>query len=153
MRDNVVPLCADDQFEKRCEQWVAERDEWDVFKEISGEFIERVTVALKSEDPWEPIRIISRTERLMRFYMSIGHSKWLPALHQQLRDTLHAAHRKARRVAIRQALTGKGKPLPPDVNIRTLDGPEADEDRAAVERHLREGARLLEGLTRQGQVG
>src|SRR5215469_6389890 len=113
MRDNVVPLCADDEFEKRCEQWVAERDEWDVFKEISGEFIERVTVALKSEDPWEPIRIISRTERLMRFYMSIGHSKWLPALHQQLRDTLHAAHRKARRVAIRQALTGKGKPLPP----------------------------------------
>jgi hypothetical protein len=149
----VVQLCPDDEFEKKCEQWVAERDEWDVFKEISGEFIERLTVALKSEDQWEPIRIIARTERLMGFFMSIGHDRWLPSLHRQLRDTLHIAHRKARRVFIKRALTGKGRPLPPDVNIRTLDGPEAEEDRAAVERHLREGTRLLEGLTRGKAAG
>jgi hypothetical protein len=60
---------------------------------------------------------------------------------------------KVRRLFIKRALTGKGKPVPPDINIRTLDGPEAEEDRAAVERHLREGTRLLEGLTRSKAVG
>jgi hypothetical protein len=145
MHDNVVPLCPDDEFEQRCAQWVQERIRWDCFVEVSGQFIEQMEAALKSEDPWESARVMSRAERLMRLYIEMGDDRWLPPLHQQLRDTLHIAHRQARRLFIRQALTGKGT-LPPDVNIKTLDGPEADEDRRAVELHLSEGRRLFDGL-------
>ena len=153
MRDNVVPLVPDDEFEQRCAQWVQERIEKDAFFEISGRYIELMEAALKSNDLWEPIRITAKCERIMRLYCAMWKDGWFPPFRRQLQDALYTAHRKARRLFIRRALTGKGKPLPSDVNIRTLDGPEAEEDRAAVERHLREGTRLLEGLTRGKAAG
>ena len=101
---------------------------------------------------WEPIRVTAKCERIMRVYAAMWKDGWFPPFRQQLQDALCTAHRIARRLFIRQALTGKGKPLPSDIKIRKLDGPQAEADRAAVERHLREGARLLEGLTRRDQV-
>jgi hypothetical protein len=155
MRDNVVPLCADDEFEKRCEQWVQERIEWDSFEEISGRYIELMEAALKSDDVWEPIRVTARCERITRVYLGFG-DRWLSPFRRQLQDTLYTAHRIARRLFIRRALTGKGKETPFDADLKAngkWDTPDALADRAAVERHLREGSRLLEGLTRRGQVG
>jgi hypothetical protein len=149
----VVPLCPDDEFEQRCAQWARERVERDAFMEISGRYIELMEAALKSDDLWEPIRVTARCERIMRLYCAMWSDGRFPPFRRQLQDALHTAHRIARRLFVKRALTGKGKLLPPDVNIRKLDGPEAEEDRAAVERHLREGARLLEGLTRSKAAG
>jgi hypothetical protein len=154
MRDEceVVPLYPDDEFEQRCAQWVQERVEFDAFEEIAGRYIELMDAALKSDDIWEPVRVTARCERIMRFYAAMWSDGRFPPFQRQLQDALYTAHRIARRLFVRQALTGKGS-LPSDIKIRKLDGPEAEADRAAVERHLREGTRLLEGLTRRGKVG
>src|SRR5262249_43193641 len=129
-----------------------ERDTWDVFEKISRTLLQQMTEALKSDDVWEPIRVMARTERLIRLYV-VWDDRWLPPLHRQLQSTLHAAHRVARRGFIRQALTGSKDELPPDAKIKKFDGPEAEEDRRAVERHLTEGARLFEGLHQQFKAG
>jgi hypothetical protein len=155
MQENVVPLCPGDEFEQRCASWVQERVEWDAFTEISGRYIELMTEALKSADVWEPIRVMARCEGIMRVYISMGNDRWLPPLQRQLQDTLYLAHRRARRVFIRAAMTGSGETTPYDRDLesgRWDNGADVDEDRAAVERHLREGARLFEGLRKREKL-
>jgi hypothetical protein len=155
MQENVMPLCPDDAFEQRCASWVQERVEWDAFTEISGRYIELMTEALKSDDVWEPIRVMARCERIMGVYISTGNDRWFSPLHRRLQDTLYLAHRRARRVFIRAALTGRDEPTPYDRDLqsgRLENGPDAEEDRAAVERHLREGARLFEGLRKREKL-
>ena len=152
MQDNVVPLCPDDEFEQRCAQWVQERNEWDAFTEISGHYIELMTEALESDDVWEPIRVMARCERIMRVYISTGNDRWFPPLQRQLQNALYLAHRRARRVFIRAALTGSGETTPYDRDLKSgkwKDSADADEDRAAVERHLKEGTRLFAGLRKR----
>jgi hypothetical protein len=150
--DNVVSLCLDDEFEQRCAQWIQERVEWDAFTEISERYIELMQAALKSDDAWEPIRVMARCERIMRVYIALGNDTWLPPLQRRLQDALYLAHRQARRVFIRAALTGSGETTPYDRDLESgkwKDGAEAEADRAAVERHLKEGARLFADLRKR----
>jgi hypothetical protein len=162
MRDDevmcdVVPLRPDDEFERRCVEWVKERVEWDAFEEVSGQYFRLMEEAMKSDDVWEPIRVMARAEKLMRLYISMfGHDRWLPPLQRQLQDALYIAHRKARRVFIRAALTGRKEETPYDRDLESgkWDGrPDTEEDRRAVERHLNEGRRLFEGLYERSKVG
>ena len=149
MHDNVVSLRRNEEFEQRCAQWLRERVEWDAFEQVSERYIELMEVALKSDDVWEPIRVMARAERIMELYAAMWNDRWFPPLQRQLQDALYTAHRIARRLFIRRALTCSKEQQPHNdamMKSGAWEGRGAIEDFDAVERHLDEGRRLLDGL-------
>ena len=77
MRDdsNVLSLCS--EVTDPYAEYVVERLEWDSFEVVSGEYIKEMDEALKTDDPWNAVRVMVRAEQIMRFYVTIGGNRSL----------------------------------------------------------------------------
>jgi len=106
--------------------------------------------ALKNkDDPWGPIKIVVRAEKLVGIYVDAGFDL-MQELHEALQHTLYAAFRLVRRQFIKRAL------LAPEHEVELYDkhfrelgwssDPESHEDLAAVKRHLCESRSLIDDL-------
>jgi hypothetical protein len=145
------------------DRWAEQRYDFETFQEVTGQFIKAATEALKNEreamkrgeaeDDWETFRLMARTEKLMRFYMSMGYGKkYLEPMQRMLRETLYTGFRMYRRVFIKRFLTCGEDEFPArcaelkEMREKNRSDKNEGEDFTAVERHLKEGKRLFEGL-------
>jgi hypothetical protein len=118
--------------------------EWETYVEFNEQLIEHVEWALSHKDkPWLVTAVMANFHRVLGAYIDAGFRS-LEAMEEQVRDHLVLSYRMARRAFIRVCIRDGLDPL--------TSGPECireeyfDEDLAAVERHLREGVRLNDGL-------
>jgi hypothetical protein len=120
-----------------------------VYREVHEQLIDYLTEALtRRDDPNAAIRIIAAAEKIVGEYLA-EEPRPLPLLtpfHMELRAHLGIAFRMARRAFIRACFRHGLDPT--TSGPEWVRGHEWEEDFAAVERHLREGARLNEGLWR-----
>jgi hypothetical protein len=113
------------------------------------QIIDCLSEALKQkDDPWRAMRVIVKGESIVAGYVNHRFDQLTP-FQRQLQATLHKQWRVARRRFIRAALRAPEHEYQKYLETFKegwLDGPDADEDFRAAERHVDEGARLFEGL-------
>jgi hypothetical protein len=126
-------------------------DQHEARAEVLHQLTSYLFFALKNkDDPWQPIKIMVRAERLVSIYVDAGFDL-MEDLQAELQHTLHAAFRLARRQFIKRALLSPDHEFPlyvadmRDPALR-LDGPDAIDDLAAVQAHLDHGRSLLDDL-------
>ena len=127
---------------------VPEETQRQVLDEMMSQLFEVVEEALKQTDPWAAVKIFANGERIVARYIAVNFTILEP-LHQALLATLETFWRMARRQFLKRALKA------PDHEYQFyldtlregwLDGEGADEDFRCAERHVDEGARLMEGI-------
>ena len=125
----------------------------EAFLDVSEQILGYLSAAVKNKDnPWKAFEVIAKGEQIVAAYVQNGYPSMEP-FQLQLQETLHKAWRCARRRFIRAALRA------PDHEYQKylatckegwLDGPDAQEDFRAVERHLDEGLSLFGDLHKNG---
>jgi hypothetical protein len=120
--------------------------ERDAFLEITGQFVNYMTEALKNpKDVRRPLQIMIAAERIMSEYLKFEFMSLAPEL-EALQEAIFTSMRVSRRHLIARALRSPPETWKRDIGSLDNGTVEVCEDFVAACKHLDEGKRLYEDL-------